>query len=226
MKNNDELLAYERLIREWQKKFNLVSRGDLEKIWVRHIGDSLKIYEIFPQLSFQNVIDVGSGAGFPGIPMSILRPQVQFTLMEATAKKCAFLHAAIAELPLRNVTVVNGRAEDLGREEIHREKHDLALTRALAHPHSALELVLPFARVGGACVFWGSGPDWENKSRIDKIANILGGTLAQAKSYYLEGDPRERKLFLVEKKIPRPQSIPGGRGFLKKIRSNKIRRRT
>ncbi|OGR82226.1 MAG: 16S rRNA (guanine(527)-N(7))-methyltransferase RsmG, partial [Elusimicrobia bacterium RIFCSPLOWO2_01_FULL_54_10] len=157
MKNSDAFDAYERLIREWQEKLNLVSRGDLEKIRSRHIADSLQLLELFPDLNFQTAVDVGAGAGFPGIPLSIAYPAGNFTLLESVSKKCAFLSACVAGLALPNVAVLNGRSEDFGRGKKHRDAHDLGVARALANPPVALELVLPWVKVGGAAVFWGSG---------------------------------------------------------------------
>ncbi|OGR89452.1 MAG: 16S rRNA (guanine(527)-N(7))-methyltransferase RsmG [Elusimicrobia bacterium RIFCSPLOWO2_01_FULL_60_11] len=208
MKSEDAFDAYERLIREWQERLNLVSRGDLEKIKGRHIGDSLKLYELLPELKFQTAIDVGCGAGFPGIPLSIVQSDKTFTLVESIAKKCAFLEAAVSALSLTNVSVICSRSEDLGREKAHRDRYDLAVARALAHPSTALELVVPLAKVGGACVFWGSGPDWADRDRIDKVAAMLGGAYVGDKPYHLEGDDRERKLVLVEKRSPTPEKYP------------------
>lgn len=208
MKSNDAFQSYERLIREWQEKLNLVSRGDLEKIWDRHIRDSLKLYELLPDLKFQKAIDVGCGAGFPGIPLSIARPEKRFVLAESIAKKCSFLNAAVSGLSLTNVAVVCARSEELGRDKTHRDRYDLTVARALAHPAAALELAVPFVKVGGACVFWGSGPDWADRSRIEKAAGMLGGVLADEKPYRLEGDDRERKLVLIEKRNPTPEKYP------------------
>ena len=208
MKSNDAFQAYERLIREWQEKLNLVSRGDLEKIWDRHICDSLKLYELLPDLKFQKAIDVGCGAGFPGLPLAIARPEKDFVLAESIAKKCVFLNAAVSGIHLANVRVVCARSEELGRDKTHRDQYGLAVARALAHPAAALELAVPFAKVGGACVFWGSGPDWADRSRIGKVAVMLGSVLADEKPYRLQGDDRERKLVLIEKRSPTPEKYP------------------
>jgi len=211
-----EFQSYERLIWEWQGRFNLVSRGDLEKIRDRHINDALKLYELFPDLKFQKAIDVGSGAGFPGLPLAIARPEKKFVLVESIAKKCTFLKAVVTGIRLENVTVSCARSEELGRDSFHREQYDLAVARALAHPVAALELVLPFARVGGACVFWGSGPDWADRGRIEKAAEMLGGGYKGEKPYRLLGDDRERKLILIEKISSTLGKYPRRPGVVKK----------
>ena len=204
MSNEGVFQAYERLIRQWQ--VNLVSRGDLEKIWERHIQDSLKIIELFPDLKFERVLDVGSGAGFPGLPLAMAQPGKIFSLAESIAKKCAFLNSVVSALSLSNVTVLCARSEELGRKPNHRDQYDLAVARALAHPVTALELVIPFARVGGACVFWGSGPDWADRKLIEKAAGMLGGAYGGEKSYFLGGI--ERKLILIEKTSLTPEKYP------------------
>ncbi len=207
---------YSALIKEWQEKFNLISRNDLEKIWDRHFADAIKLAELFPDLAFRKVIDIGVGAGFPGIPLSIVNPESQFVMVESITKKCTFLEAVVSGLGLKNVSIINDRAEILGRQETHRDQYDLAIARALAHPPSALEVVLPFVKVGGAAVFWASGPDWEDRERVGKIAEILGGAYKEDKTYHLTNDERSRKLVMIAKKSATPEKFPRRPGMSEK----------
>ena len=203
-----QFAAYARLIEEWSKKFNLVSRGDLAKLWGRDFQDSLTPAQIFPQLSFERAIDVGSGAGFPGIPLNILWPERKFILLETTAKKCRFLREVLASLSLNESRVVSERAETLGKDPEYREGFDLALARALAHPSTALELVMPFVKVGGRALFWASGLEWDQASKISRISEALGSVPEQTRPYRLPEEPRERKLILIRKKIPTDLKYP------------------
>ena len=135
------LAAYEGLIRSWSEKFNLVSKGDLKKIWARHFEDALMLSKLFPDWAFESAIDVGSGAGFPGIPIKVSQPDLRLVLAESVGKKCVFMKEAVTSLALSQCEVVCERAESLGRDQRYREKFDAAFARALAHPDAALELV-------------------------------------------------------------------------------------
>lgn len=204
------------MIGEWSQKFNLVSDGDLEKIRERHFEDSLKLYELFPELTFQNAIDAGSGAGFPGIPLSIASPEKKFVLLESITKKCKFLNAVVERLQLSNVVVLNGRAEEFAREPRHRDQYDLACARALAHPPSAMEMVLPFVKLGGRGVFWASGPAWEDLPWIENIARQLGCEIDKEKTYHLTIDQRSRKLISLAKVKETPEKFPRRAGIPQK----------
>ena len=205
--------AYAALLKEWNRRFNLVSAGDLPKIGERHFEDSLKFRGLFPGLPFERAIDVGSGAGFPGLPLALEFPGKRFDLLESVGKKCTSLRTAATELGLRNVQVLNGRSEVLAREAGHRETYDLGVARALDRPAAALELVLPLVRTGGACVFWAAGEDWKDRSLLNRVAHRLGGEIAEEKAYVLGEDSRIRKLVLVQKRSPTPEEFPRRAGI-------------
>lgn len=234
-----KLTSYEQFIIEANVKFNLISHYDIEKLWFRHFLDALiplKIFNSFlvemfhvrqkdelSQKSIQNLdqnprkfIDVGSGAGLPGIPLSIVMPRYEMVLLESNDKKCHFLNECIIALALKNVQVVRDRAETLARNPLHREQYDFAITRALSKPASALELLLPFVKVGGKAIFWVSANEEFSSGKLADVSKILGGRFIAEEEYFLPEDEslKKRKIVLVEKientneKYPRKIGIP------------------
>lgn len=146
----ERLGRYLDLLDEANTRFNLTAIRDREEAWRRHIHDSLSLLGILASVEPARIADVGSGGGLPGLPLAIVMPDVQFTLIEATGKKAAFLQSCVDTLELANVTVVNDRAETIGRDrEGHREQYDVVLARAVARLPVLLELTVPLARIGG-----------------------------------------------------------------------------
>ena len=142
-----QLQAYLSFIHETNKRMNLTAVQDRNEMWIRHLLDSLTLVPFLQETG--NVMDVGSGAGLPGIPLAIAEPNLLFVLVESTKKKAAFLKRAVEELGLSNVQVVEERAEVIGHDPTHREKYDVATGRALGRLPVFLELTAPFVRVGG-----------------------------------------------------------------------------
>ena len=208
--------AYAGLIRDWSKRFNLVSKNDLEKIWTRHFMDSLMPLSLHPDLAFDSAIDVGSGAGFPGVPVKIVRPATLLAFADSTGKKCSFIQEVLSALGLANCEVANSRAEILGQDAGYRERFDVAFTRALAQPPAVLELAFPFVKVGGVAIFWAAGPKWEERKKIDRIANGLGCSFRSRKPYRLAEGDREREIVIFEKKKPTDPRYPRRTGVPEK----------
>ncbi len=150
---------YLAMIQHVNQHVNLTAVNDTNEMWIKHILDSLSLLPILQTLSPQRVIDVGSGAGLPGIPLAIALPDIQVTLLEATKKKTRFLETAASILGLHNVCVINERAETLGQDHHHREKYDVVTARALGPLPVLLELILPLTKVSGGvgemCGGWG-----------------------------------------------------------------------
>lgn len=145
-----QLERYLALLLEANQRFNLTAITDPQEAWMRHIFDSLTLVPFLASAKAARVIDVGSGGGLPGIPLAIVLPDVAFTLLEATGKKAEFLREAVRRLGLRNVTVIDERAESLGQDhQRYREQFDLVTSRAVGKLNVLLELTVPLVRVGG-----------------------------------------------------------------------------
>ncbi|MBR2053474.1 MAG: 16S rRNA (guanine(527)-N(7))-methyltransferase RsmG [Clostridia bacterium] len=169
------LEKYLALLIEWNKQMDLTSVPEAEMA-ERHFADSLlPLFQegLFPEGC--RVIDVGTGAGFPGLVMAAARDDIRMTLLEAQQKRCIFLQAVCDALELKNVTIIHDRAETLGKNEAHREQYDRAVARAVAPMNVLCEYLLPFVRVGGMAVCW-KGPQVENeKEDGNAAARKLGG---------------------------------------------------
>lgn len=206
---NAELLFDEYLneLIEWNKKFNLTAITDPAEIRRKHFHDSLTILKILP-LSCEKVIDVGAGAGFPGLPLKIACPDIKLTLLEATKKKVEFLDHIIKTLKLKDTEAVWARAEDYARE--HREIFDLAVARAVADLRVLAELCLPLVRVGGLFVTWKEEEIDAEVAAAQKAIGLLGGRLREIKKL-----PR-RSLVIIAKATPAPPAYPRRAGLAKK----------
>jgi len=146
----ERLGRYLALLLEANRHFNLTAVKDVGEAWMKHIYDSLTLLPFIVSAEAHTVIDIGSGGGVPGAPLAIVRPQAAFTLLEATGKKARFLEQTVAALHLPNVTVINARAETLGRDrEHHREHYDIVTARAVGRLPVLVELAVPLLRIGG-----------------------------------------------------------------------------
>ena len=203
-------IYYQELV-DWNRRVNLTSITGYEEVQVGHFLDSLTV-TLAMKLpagggSF-GIIDVGSGAGLPGIPVKILLPDVKLVLLEATAKKANFLRHLIAKLVLDNVEVVVGRAEEVAHEAQFRERFELVLSRAVAPLPTLAELTLPFCTVGGSFVAQKKGTIGPEVSKASKAITMLGGNLREVKGVDLEEFSDKRWLIVVDKVMPTPQQYP------------------
>jgi 16S rRNA (guanine527-N7)-methyltransferase len=205
-------LYYDELV-AWNQKFNLTAITEYEQVQIRHFLDSLSCLmaeEACRALRRPGAlaIDVGSGAGFPGIPLKLVCPGARLTLLEATGKKVTFLEHIVAQLGLRSVTTIKGRAEELAHDPEHREQYDLALARAVAELPVVVEYTLPFCRVGGFVVAQkgetGAAEAWTARRAI----TLLGGELRHIVQVELPGLSEDRSLVVIEKVGPTPTTYP------------------
>ena len=209
---SDEMLAdfdrYAALLRSWTQRMNLVSKASLAKIESRHILDSLTAALALGETPSGKVVDVGSGAGFPGLPLKIVYSKVELTLVEATQKKARFLEAAVEALGLAEASVVAERAERLGQDPAYREGFDLVLARALAPLPVLAELTLPLCRRGGVVVAYKSPGVEGEVAEARRAIKLLGGAPPQIVevSAAVTGDPRV--LVTIEKRGPTPGKYP------------------
>jgi 16S rRNA (guanine527-N7)-methyltransferase len=207
-----QLQAFDQYRRElivWNEKVNLTRITEPQEIIVKHFLDSLSVYPLLAGFSSEfSLIDVGTGAGFPGLPLKIVLPDIQLSLLESTRKKTIFLRHVVDTLNLTNVTIVTARAEEAGRQPVHRQQYDVAVARAVAALPTLAEYMLPLVKVGGtAIVQKGQNPTAEVKSAANALG-ILGGKIDQILSIDVPGLDAERHLIVVRKRKPTPKQYP------------------
>jgi len=209
---------YEELV-EWNRRFNLTAITDYEGVQVRHFLDSLSCLLVLPRAELQagaRVIDVGTGAGFPGLPLRIVCPGMRLTLLEATRKKVDFLEHLLRRLGFSDVEVIHARAEDLGHRPGYREGHDWAIARALAEMPTLVEYLLPLVRVRGAMLAQkGENAPAEVHSAEEAI-RILGGRVRKLVPVDLHGLAETRYLVIVDKVAATPEKYPRRPGMPEK----------
>jgi len=192
------------LLLEWNKKFNLTSITDEREIILKHFADSLAAAELIPDGA--DVIDVGSGAGFPGIPLAIVRPDITVTLLDSTGKKVLFQKEVAGRLGLSNISCVQARAEEAGRRPDMRGSFDAAVSRAVAPLDILIEYCAPFVKTGGVFLAYkGSGADGEIKSAAEMIKKT-GGEIAGVKRVSI--DAHERAVVVIKKVRDTPGIYP------------------
>ena len=221
-------LYYQELI-EWNKRINLTAITDYSSVQVKHFLDSLTITLALPAQEVTNpdfrIVDIGTGAGFPGLPLKILFPQLQLVLLESTAKKVAFLQHIIRKLELENVEVVNSRAEEAARLPLYREQFSLVLSRAVGLLPTLVELILPFCRVSGRCIVQKKGEIEQEVNEAKGAISVLGGRLKDIRRIELEEFSDARYLVIVDKILSTPDRYPRRAGLPKRrpIREAEIR---
>lgn len=211
-KDKFEILKNE--LQEGNKRFNLTAICDDEGIKIKHFLDSVSGESFFEKNA--RVAEIGSGGGFPSLPLKIIRKDLHFSLIESTGKKCVYLQSVVDKLGLTGVEVLNARAEDAAREVINREKFDIACARAVARLNTLCEYCLPFVKVGGKFIAY-KGDCVEELDEAKRATEVLGGKIERVERYTLQGD--KRTLVVVKKVKPTPAKYPRGQG---KERKNPI----
>ena len=203
---------YMQLLKEWNEKINLTTITEEQDILLKHFIDSLTILKYLNDND--NIIDVGTGAGFPGIPVKIVNETLNVTLMDSLNKRILFLNDVIEKLQLKGIKSVHARAEELGRNKEYREKYDVVTSRAVANLSTLLEYMMPFAKVGGTCICM-KGPNIEEELKnADLAIKELGGKLEKIENFKLPESDIERNIIIIKKvknisnKYPRKAGTP------------------
>ena len=199
---------YYELLIAWNEKMNLTAITGPREVAVKHIIDSLAAYDAALFGGAPAVIDVGTGAGFPGLPLKIFAPSIRLTLMDSLGKRVRFLETVVSELGLTNVACIHARAEEAARDRAHRERYDLVVSRAVARLPVLLEYTLPFVKKGGHLLAL-KGRAWEEElQESTRSLKLLGGTVRETRPVRLPGLDDQRAVLVIEKTAPTPKAYP------------------
>ena len=204
--------AYYQELVAWNRKMNLTAIVDYEEVQVKHFLDSLTVALAFAGKPPPNLLDVGTGAGFPGIPLKIVFPEMRLALLESVAKKTGFLDHLLAELGLGNAEILTGRAEDFARDEKYRERFAFVVSRGVAKLSTLVELALPFCALGGTFVAQKRGELESEIAEARGAIDVLGGKLREVMSVGLE-ELGDRALIIIDKVSATPERYPRRAGI-------------
>lgn len=206
-KQIEQLDKYYELLIEKNKVMNLTAITEFDEVIVKHFADSLSICTVMPN-DIHTICDLGTGAGFPGIPMAIAYPNIQFTLIDSLNKRIKFLQEVVDCIGLNNVTLVHARAEEAGRNKIYREQFDLVVSRAVANIATLSEYCLPLVKIGGYFISFKSG-DINNEIELSgKAINKLGGQLEKPILFSLPDTDISRSFLIINKEKNTPKVYP------------------
>ncbi len=212
----EKFMVYKDLLKEWNKNINLTAIIDDEEIITKHFIDSIKAMEFQPLKNAKSIIDVGTGAGFPGIPLKIVSSDIELTLLDSLNKRINFLKEVGKVLELKNVEYIHSRAEDGGNDVNLRENFDIAVSRAVANLTLLSELCLPYVKVGGYFIaLKGPSVDEEIESAAYAI-NLFGGKFIEKIEILVEGTDLKHNLIIIEKIKNTPNKYPRNSSNIKK----------
>ena len=213
-RQREQFVQYYELLIEWNKVMNLTGITEFEEVLQKHFVDSLSVKKVVDLTKISRVIDVGTGAGFPGIPLKIVFPELKITLLDSLQKRIKFLNEVIGRLCLKDIEAIHGRAEEYARRKEYREQYDLCVSRAVANLASLSEYCLPYVKVGGWFVPYKSGKIQEELENSKKAMELLGGRKKEVVFFQLPDSDIDRSLVIVEKakntlkRYPRKAGMP------------------
>lgn len=205
-KQLNEFYTYMNLLIEWNKNINLTAITEPEEIIKKHFIDSLTISKNIQKDS--SIIDVGTGAGFPGIPLKIVREDINVVLLDALNKRLNFLNEVVKENKLENIETVHFRAEEIGKNKKYREKYDIATSRAVAQLNILVEYLLPLVKIGGKCICMKGSNVEEELKNSKKAITLLGGEIEKIEEFILPDSDIKRNVIIIKKVNSTPAKYP------------------
>jgi 16S rRNA (guanine527-N7)-methyltransferase len=199
---------YAQELTEWNESYSLTAIQEPEKVRVKHFLDSFSAWRVMKDTPINRVIDIGTGAGFPGIPLKILLPDSEVVLVDSVGKKTEFCQHIIKELNLSGIEVVHDRVERLAKESKYREEFDWAVARAVARLDTLSEYMLPFVRIGGKMLAMKGDQGPSETQQAQDAVKLLGGELSQVQRLTLPGVTEDRFLITITKKASTPEKYP------------------
>jgi 16S rRNA (guanine527-N7)-methyltransferase len=202
----EQFYKYMNLIIEWNEKINLTAIIEPKEIAIKHFQDSLTIMQYINDNS--SIVDVGTGAGFPGIPLKIANKTLNITLLDSLNKRINFLNEVIEELELKKINAIHSRAEEFAKNKKYRESFDIATSRAVANLSVLAEYMLPMVKVGGMCICM-KGPEIDEEIETSKKAiKVLGGKIKKVNKFNLPETDLKRSIVIIEKIEKTPKQYP------------------
>ena len=201
-----QFYQYMQLLIEWNEKINLTAIVEPKEIILKHFIDSLTILKYINKE--QTLIDIGTGAGFPGIPIKIMRQDIEITLLDSLNKRINFLEEVIQQLNLKKIHAVHARIEEYGKNRKYRESYDIATSRAVANLTTLSEYMLPMVKVGGISICMKGSEIEEEFLKSQKAIDILGGNIQKVDTFTLPKSDNKRNVIIVEKKKSTPSKFP------------------